>query len=252
MKKRNIAIFFFLLFFGLQILTACGKDDLLPANEGDFSQILELYNEHTDPVKSAANITVTKRDKRETEMDIPLLLKLLAQGQLEKQLNEQLGGDPNKDATVTETFIAGKGAQDEALTLIDFLPVGGQNYMSRLKGDNIASAVFTERENGENIKIRVKDEAFTMENKASVYPSFMDVGFGAENSSGNENEGGFSGIITIAGTFKDGGINALFDKDWRLISLTLTCKTSLEITVIGMKIEVEQSASQEFQFTWEE
>lgn len=221
----------------------------------NISSILAYYNKNANAVKnSTSKVTIKKRDKRDTTMDIPKILEALAGKEtLEKQLSEQLGDNPNTDETKTLSFSGGKSGNT---SLAAFVPVSGKNYVSNLTVANISSATCSQSGSETTLTINIKDEPFSMENQAKMYPLYMDVGFGVENSSGggsmaSGNNGIAGTAISLTGSFSGGQIIAKFDANNRLKSLNLKYTANVTISLIKLaKIKVAQNALQELTLSW--
>ena len=235
---------------------------------GSAAQIVEFYNTQASAVKAADRITVKKHDVRETAMDVPTVIKAL--------MPEDTGG-LNKNETITEIFVNGKGTKDSARRLNDFLPVAGQPYVSRLKASHVQSAGCAAQGEGWIVTIKLKDEPLDMsmmsagaENMSeadrkkwmndylakSGYGSSMDMGIGdAPSDRGGSQEfqpPAFidTSSIIMEGGYQNGTIVAVFGRDGQLTSLTLSYENNMSTSLIGMKIQVNSTLKQDYQFTW--
>ena len=69
-------------------------------------------------------------------------------------------------------------------------------------------------------------------------------------SDATSNISSIAAVGSIEGTFKNGVITAAFDRHGQLTSLTLSYDDDMNIGVRGMKIKINSSSKQEYQFTW--
>jgi len=242
---------------------------------GSIAQVAAFYNEHANAVKAAGRITIKKHNVRNAVLDIPAVIKAL----LPKRMKNF---DPNTNETITETFVNGKGASDTARRLNDFLPINGTSDVSRLKAAHIKNASCAEQDGGWVISIKLKDEPMNLSSFGSMreemsdaerrsmmddylsqsgYGSSMELGFGGGSSSSSsqpeEDDEGWQmpGNIDISsikmdGSYRNGAITAVFDKEGKPTSLTLSYDNNIAVSVIGIKVKMDSTVKQEYQFTW--
>ena len=238
---------------------------------GSATQIVEFYNKYANEVKAADKITIQKHDKRDMEMDIPAMLRKL----MPKDSGEF---DPHKDETTKETFANGKGAKDSSRKLNEFLPVSGKAYVSKLKASHVQSASCAKQGEGWILKIDLKEEPLDIEamraqseNMSEAerekmteewmeklgYAACMDLG--SSNSRGGERDqersqrrsGNFDmSSMKMEGAYKNGVIVADIDKEGKLTALSLSYISNMNISVMGMKVKIDTTSKQEYQFTW--
>ena len=226
---------------------------------GSTAQIVEFYNKYANEVKAAEKITIKKHDVRESSMDIPGALKLLMPKDQQNNL------PPDKNETVTDTFVKGKGTKVGSIN--DFLPVVGKSYVSKLSASNVQSASCEKQGEGWIVKINLKDEKIDINatiagegtRREPAYATCMDVDLGEKEqhnsgSSGQQqsgSEGDFdSSAFSMEGAFQNGAIVAVFDKNGQLTSLTTSFSNNTSISIIGMKVKSNTNAKQEYQLTW--
>ncbi|MCL2300416.1 MAG: hypothetical protein FWC27_09775, partial [Firmicutes bacterium] len=208
---------------------------------GSATQVVEFYNTYASAVKAANRITITKHNVSEMTMDVPAIMSAF--------MPSDAGGmDPNRNETITETFVNGKGTKDTSRKLNDFMPVSGKSYVSALKASHVKSATCEKQGDGWIVRINLKDEPMDMSNMAmnqdmseaerqkamdtyllgSGYGSSMEMsfgggagGFGGERPSGDGQDrqlpGNFdASSMSMDGTLQNGTIVALFNKDGQL------------------------------------
>lgn len=236
---------------------------------GSAAQVVAFYNQYANTVKSAEKVTIKKHDKRDMVMDIPAVMKAL----MPSDANPSGG---YTDETITETFIKGMGVKNTALKLNDFLPVNGKTYVSQLKVSNVKNAACAKQGNGWVVTIRLKDEPLdtsAMEMGSDIsesdrqkamddmmsksgYGSCMEISFGGGGLGGGNNENRQppssidSGSMKMEGTYQNGSITAVFNQDGQLISLTHSYESLMNMTMMGMKMSMNSTLKQEYQFTW--
>ena len=256
--------------------TTAGTEEITvdaPVN-GSIAQVVAFYNTHANAVKAAERITVKKHNVRNMTMDIPAVLKAL----MPKSF------DPNANETITETFVNGKGIKDAARRLNDFLPVNGTTDVSRLKVSHVQSAVCTEQGEGWAVSIKLKNEPMDLSSFGSMredmsdaerqktmddylaksgYGSSMELGFGSSSGRSNSAQSSSDGesrrmpgnfdmsSFKMDGAYRNGAITAVFDKEGRLISLTLSYDNNMAASVIGVKVKADSAVKQDYQFTWQ-
>ena len=244
---------------------------------GSIAQVAAFYNEHANAIKTAEQITIKKHNVRNAVLDIPAVIKAL----LPKRMKNF---DPSANETITETFVNGRGTSDPARKLNDFLPVNGTSDVSRLRAAHIKSAGCAEQGGGWVVNIKLKNEPTDMGSFGSMrgdmsdaerrqmmddylsksgYGSSMELGFGGSSSSRNsqsdedeDEDWQMPGNIDISsikmdGSYRNGAITAVFDKEGRLTSLTLSYDNNMAVSVIGIKIKMDSAVKQEYQFTWQ-
>ena len=237
---------------------------------GSATQIVAFYNQYANAVKSAEKITIKKHDKRDMVMDVPAIMKAL--------MPSDAGGmNPNTDETTTETFKNGKGIKNTSLKLNDFLPVSGKPYVSQLKASHAQSATCVKQGTGWVVTIKLKDEPLDMgsmnmdanmseaeRQKAmdemmskSGYGSSMDMGFGGGGFGGDERldsqqaPGNFDpSSMSMDGKYQNGTIVAVFNQQGQLTSLSLSYENNMNSSMMGMKMQMNSTSKQEYQFTW--
>jgi len=245
---------------------------------GNAAQIVAFYNTQASEVKAAGRITIRKHDVRNTDMEVPALLKAL----MPKEADDML----NQNTTVTETFVNGKGTKDASLKLNDFLPVNGTPYVSTLKASQVRSASCTQQDEGWVVKISLKDEKMDMmamqknamnmdvENMSEAdrekirnemmanfgYAACMDINMGSgmpERDASQErnlpsfiNPEAMMDSANMDAGFQNGTVAAVFDKNGKLTSLTLSYNNYSRASFLGMQMNVNGLSKQEYQFTW--
>lgn len=250
--------------------TAIAKEVSAPVG-GSTAQIVTFYNQHANQVKAATKITIKKHDKSDTVMDIPAIAKAFMGSSMEEM-------NPNTDETTTETFVNGKGVKDSSLKLNEFLPVSGKSIVSQLKASHVQSASCTKQSNGWVVKITLKDEAMDMSamnmsadmseaerEKAmdaylasSGYGSSMDMGFGSggfgggrPDDAGGQAPGNFdSSSMDMESKYQNGSITAVFNAQGQMTSLALSHESNMSMSMLGMKMSMNSTSKQEYQFTW--
>lgn len=79
-------------------------------------------------------------------------------------------------------------------------------------------------------------------------------GFGGPRPGGGEDRqptGNFDvSLMSMEGTLQNGSIIAIFDGYGQLISLTHSYNSNMGISMLGMKMTINSSMKQEYQFTW--
>ena len=239
---------------------------------GSIAQVVEFYNLQSAAIKTVDRITVKKHDVREIDMHIPSMLKALAP----KDMVDSF--EPNKNETISENFVNGRGTKDTSRRLNDFMPVNGKPIVSQLKASHVQSASCVAQGDGWVVRINLKDEkldaeamrrsAGDIENMSEVerekrleemlanspYFSCMEIGFNDFPGSNNRAEVQASGVSPMAGkmegAFQKGAITATFDKDGRLTSLVLSYTNYMNASFFGMKISMNGVYKQNYQFTW--
>jgi len=243
---------------------------------GSIAQVAAFYNQYASAVKAAERITIKKHNVRDAAMDIPAVIKAL----MPKRMKNF---DPSANETITETFVNGRGTSDPARKLNDFLPVNGTSDVSRLKASHIKSASCAVQGEGWVVTINLKDEPMDMSSFGSVredmsdaerkkmmtdylsksgYGSSMELGFGGGSSNNSQSDDEddedwqMPGNIDISsikmdGSYRNGAITAVFDKEGRLTSLTLSYDNNMAVSVIGIKIKMDSAIKQDYQFTWQ-
>ena len=248
---------------------------ITPPVGGSIAQIVEFYNRQAGAVKAAEKITIQKHDVREMDMEVPALIKSL--------MPSGTGDfDPNRNETITETFVNGKGTKDTSRKLNDFLPIVGRPYISQLKASHVQSANCAVQGEGWIVTIKLKDEPMDMGSFGSMdienisdadrerlmdelfansgYYACMDMGLGGgmpERSAGQEfklpsfiNPASIVDSMNMDAGFRNGTIAAVFDKEGRLISLTLSYNNYSRVRFLGMKMNADSASKQEYRFTW--
>lgn len=245
---------------------------------GSAAQIVAFYNKQAGKVKAADRITIQKHDVRNMNMEVPALLK----GLMPKEADELM----NQNTTVTETFVNGKGTKDAALKLNDFMPVNGTPYVSTLKPSLVKSANCAAQGDGWIVRINLKDEKMDMtamqqnalnmdiENMSEAerekmrnemmenfgYAACMDMSMGngmperdasqAQNLPGFINPEAMMDSMNMNAGFQNGAITAIFDGKGQLTSLTLSYSNYSRVSFLGMKMNMNSSSKQEYQFIW--
>jgi len=245
---------------------------------GSAAQIVAFYNKQASEVKAADRITIKKHDVRNTDMEVPAVLKALMPNDAQDMMNQ--------NTTVTETFVNGKGTKDASLKLNDFLPVNGTPYVSSLKASQVKNANCAEQGEGWVVRINLKDEKMDMaamqqnamnmdaENMSDAerekirnelmanfgYAACMDMRMGngmpERDASQERNLPGFINpesmmdSMNMDAGFQDGAIVAVFGKNGKLASLTLSYTNYSRASFLGMKMNMNGSSKQEYQFTW--
>jgi len=237
---------------------------------GSTAQIVEFYNTYANRVKAAEKITIKKHDVRTSTMDLPSLLKAFAP----KDGSSSMA--PDKNETVTESFVNGKGTKNSANRLGDFLPVRGKSFVSILKATHVKSASCAKQGDGWVVTISLKDEPFDMDEMMrgmnpesmseaeikkmseermlkSGYGSCMEIdmmgGGDMSQYEGRQPSGNMS-IGSMEGAFQNGAIVAVFNKDGQLTSLMLSYSNYTGLSILGAKIKINSNMKQEYQLTW--
>ena len=244
--------------------TTTAKTEVNAPVGGSTAQIVAFYNQTANAVKSTKNITVKRHDKTEGTVNIPAIAKAF--------MGDGADMDPNSEETKTESFVNGKGTKDTSLTLKNFLPVRGQDYVSQLKASYVKSASCVKQGDGWIIKITLKDESNIdgFENLPDTYTSCMDLTMGG-GSGGSGGPGGPGGgppdgtrpegsapppdggnmpSMNASGSLKNGMITAVINKDGQLTSLTHSYASNMSMSMMGMTMKMDQTVKQEYQFTW--
>ena len=141
------------VFFFLAPVTAVFSQTVNAPIGGNNRQIVDFYNQYTNPVKSAERITIVRNSVRNVNMDINRLLRALIP-------NRMMGFFADQETTTLETFINGTGTRDTSHNINEFLPINGTPYMSRLTADNVLSASCIMQDSSWIITIRLRDEDF--------------------------------------------------------------------------------------------
>lgn len=227
------------------------------------AQVAAFYNAHANAIKKAEKITVHRHDLRTTQVRVPAVLQKLAPDILRSVY-------PDKDETVTATFVHGRGRQGD---INDFMPVSGSEFVSRLRAGHVQSAGRTAEEGGWRIRIALKDEPLDLdtlrENAGGIdnlaeldrrtitdrillqsgYGSCMDMAFIHFFQEGGKAPGSFDlRTLKASGMLRGGRITAFVDRDGRMASLTLSYTCEIEAKYLGMKIRLRSISRQEYSF----
>lgn len=169
MKKRLCCIG---LGLALMLLAACTDSGGTTSGEapvgGTAEEIVAYYNNAANSVKAADSITVQKSSK-------------IAQGENEPMEESEEG-----------SFVNGVSTQYAARKLNDFLPVSGQDYVSKLAASAVDSAVCEAEGDGWVIRITLSDETAGAGADASAYASCMDIGGNSPGGTPGEMPSDFS------------------------------------------------------------
>ena len=255
--------------------TTTGIDEIDAPVGGSIAQVAAFYNQYANAIKAAERITVKKHNVRNATLDIPAVIKAL----LPKRMKNF---DPSANETITETFVNGKGTGDSARKLNDFLPVNGTSDVSRLKASHIKSASCTAQGEGWAVSIKLKNEPMNLSGFGAIsedmsdaerrqmmddylsksgYGSSMELGFGGGSSRESQSDADEEdwqmpanidlSSIKMDGSYRNGAITVVFDREGRLTSLTLSYDNNMAVSVIGIKIKMDSTIRQEYQFTWQ-
>jgi len=277
LKKLFFNRIFFIMLLLLPINTLIAQQNDLAAEVdvplgGSIERIVAFYNQYANEVKNTGRITVIKNLIRKVDMQIPLILRPF----MPREMNGPFG---NQNITITESFINGEGTDDTTLRLNNFLPVNERPFVSRLLASHVLSANCARQGSNFVVTIRLKDEPFDvfynnmpmdesnnenmsdaereilMNNMLTIsgYVSSMDLGFSDMRRTERQGRhpsppnGAFS---RMEGGFQNGTIIAIFNQRGQLTLLTHSFEMNMNAGFLGMKVEMNSSTKQEYQFIY--
>jgi hypothetical protein len=234
---------------------------------GSIAQIVAFYNQYANAVKAAERITIIKHDVREVEMEIPFVLRAIMP-------RDAAGFFPNKNITITETFVNGEGTNDAARELTGFLPVNGKIFVSQLKTSHVQNANCVKRGDDWIVTIMLKDEPLdAILNNPRDYENMSEAerenlmndflsesGYGSsmelmtmesERQDSQRQSGNIdSRLLKYDGGFRNGRIVATINQEGRLTSLTHSYDMIMNISLLLMKMKMNSSLKQDYQFIY--
>jgi len=144
----------------LLVLSACGSpaaesEDAMNVPDGGIAEIVEFYNRHVNEVKAAEQVTIQLHDVRDMDIEVPALLR----SRMPDDANDLM----NRNETIAETFISGRGTDDASRHINDFLPVTGTPYVSKLQASHVQNATRERQGYGWVVTINLNNEPLDTE-----------------------------------------------------------------------------------------